>query len=476
VKRVAIIGAGISGMSSAWYLQREIPDAQIDVLEASEQVGGVIQTLYDSPYLAEMGADNIATLIPDGLELIQELGIRSDFISPNPEHRFAQVVRAGKIWPIPNGFSLMQPTQMDAILWSPILSVRGKLRMLGEYFIRSKANDQDESVESFAVRRLGRECFDRLVEPIIGGIFTARAETLSMKATMEQFLRMEKEHGGLIRGALAKKKSEAKPDQSARKATGARYDQFLAPRQGMSWWMNALRSQLRTPVHLGVRVNEIQSTSGGKWRLIGEGLPDPAASYDAVCLSTPSWVSADLLMHTAPAVAALLDRIPYASSAVAILAIPKSEIRPEAMCFGVVVPKTESRDSLAISLTSEKYPGRAPEDTVLARIFMGGAIRPEILDQTDEQLLSIARREVKALLGVSSLPRWQKLVRWNQAMPQYLVGHCELVQSIRDTLQQYPGLHLIGNAYEGVGIPQCIRLAKKTSKLIAQQLTTAEAL
>jgi oxygen-dependent protoporphyrinogen oxidase len=166
----------------------------------------------------------------------------------------------------------------------------------------------------------------------------------------------------------------------------------------------------------------------------------------------------------------LLDRIPYASSAVAILAIPKSEIRPEAMCFGVVVPKTESRDSLAISLTSEKYPGRSPDDTVLARGFMGGAVRPEILDQSDEQLLTIARREVQALLGVTSLPRWQKLVRWNQAMPQYLVGHCELVAGIREGLQKMPGLFLTGNAYEGVGIPQCIRLAKQTARSIAKMV------
>ncbi|XZE44982.1 protoporphyrinogen oxidase [Pirellulaceae bacterium SH467] len=468
MKRIAVIGAGISGLSCAWYLQREAPEAQIDVLEASNHVGGVIQTHYESPYLAELGADNIATLIPDALELVEELGLRAEFITPNPKHRFAQVVRAGRILPIPNGFSLMQPTQMDAILWSPILSWAGKLRVLSEYFIRPKAGDQDESVESFAVRRLGRECFDRLVEPIIGGIFTARAETLSMKATMDQFLRMEKEHGGLIRGALAKKRSQANTDQSARKARGARYDQFLAPRQGMGWWMNTIREHLKASVHLGVRISEIDVRPDGRWAVLGENVPNPNDGYDAVCLSTPSWVSADLLIHTAPDVAALLDRIPYASSAVAILAIPKSEIRADAMCFGVVVPKTEARDALAISLSSEKYPGRSTEDTVLARVFMGGAVRPELLDQTDEQLLQIARRETNALLGVTSLPRWQKLVRWNQAMPQYLVGHCELIQTIRDGLQQHPGVFLAGNAYEGVGIPQCIRLAKKTAQSIAQ--------
>ncbi len=151
---------------------------------------------------------------------------------PNPEHRFAQVVHAGKVYPIPNGFSLMQPTQMAAILASPLLSWSGRLRILGEYFVRPRVSSEDESVESFAVRRLGRECFDRLVEPIVGGIFTARAETLSMHATMAQFVAMEKEHGSLIRAALAKRKSENQADKTARKATGARYDQFIAPKQG----------------------------------------------------------------------------------------------------------------------------------------------------------------------------------------------------------------------------------------------------
>ena len=186
-----------------------------------------------------------------------------------------------------------------------------------------------------------------------------------------------------------------------------------------------------------------------------------------MCLALPSPRSALLLKPSYPCLASLLDRIPYASSAVAVLAIKRSEVHPNAFCFGVVVPKLEHRDCLAISLTSEKYEDRCPNDFVLARVFMGGAIRPELMDKSDDELLRLARKEVSELLGASSLPRLQSLVRWNEAMPLYLVGHLQLVASIREKLEGEKTLRLVGNAFDGVGIPQCIRLARKTAEHFA---------
>jgi oxygen-dependent protoporphyrinogen oxidase len=211
--KIAVVGAGISGLTVAWYLQRLLPNAQIDVFESAHQIGGVIQTTIADPFLAELGADNFATLVPDALRMVEEMGIRDEFIGPNADHRIAQVVRNGKVLPIPNGFSLMQPTRLSAVLTTPILSPFGRMRLISEFCVTQRKSDDDESVESFAVRRLGRECFERLVEPIVGGIFTARAETLSMQAAMPQFVAMEKEFGGLIRGALAKRKSQSRAHQ-----------------------------------------------------------------------------------------------------------------------------------------------------------------------------------------------------------------------------------------------------------------------
>jgi len=474
--KIAVVGAGISGLTVAWYLERLLPTAQIDVFESAANIGGVIQTMLSDPFLAELGADNFATLVPDALRMVEEMGIRDEFIGPNTDHRIAQVVRNGKVLPIPNGFSLMQPTRLSAVITTPILSLAGRMRLLSEFCVKQRKSDEDESVESYAVRRLGRECFERLVEPIVGGIFTARAETLSMQAAMPQFVAMEKEFGGLIRGAIAKRKSQSRSERSARQATGARYDQFLAPKQGMSWWLNRIASSLRNPIQLSRRVTALQKDPQGQWSLqikssANEGnasnMSETRSGYQAVCLALPSPRSAALLKPSHPSISERLERIPYASSAVALLAIQRDEIRPEAFCFGVVVPKLEHRDCLAISLSSEKYPGRCPDGLVLVRVFMGGAIRPELMDKTDDELLAIARKEVKELLGASSLPRWQSIVRWNEAMPQYVVGHTKLVASIRQTMDADSSLRLVGNAFDGVGIPQCIRLARQTAEHFA---------
>ena len=468
--KIAVVGAGISGLATAWYLERLLPSAQVDVFESAHQIGGVIQTTYSDPFLTELGADNFATLVPDALRMVEEMGIRDQFIGPKADHRIAQVVRNGKVVPIPNGFSLMQPTRLSSVLSTPVLSPAGRMRLLSEYFVKQRISDQDESVEAFAVRRLGRECFDRLVEPIVSGIFTARAETLSMQAAMPQFVAMEREFGGLIRAAIAKRKSQSRSERSAREASGARYDQFLAPKQGMSWWLNHIAKSLRNPIQLGQRVVQLTKTAEHSWSLRTKPSAERTQAelvhegYHAVCLALPSLRSAELLKTTHPNVAERLERIPYASSAVAVLAIQRSEIHPKAFCFGVVVPKQEHRDCLAISLASEKYEGRCPADLVLVRVFMGGAIRPELMDKSDDELLGIAKKEIKELLGASSLPHWQTVVRWNEAMPQYLVGHPQLVASIRQSLAEEPSIRLIGNAFDGVGIPQCVRLARQTAE------------
>lgn len=467
--RIAVVGAGISGLATAWFLQSRSPNNAIHLFDASHRIGGVIDTLHPrndllpNDLLVECGADNFATLLPDALELVREMNLESEFITPEKDFRIAQVVRKGKLLPIPNGFSLMQPTRMGAILATPILSPAGKLRVLKEYFIPPKTSNDDESVQSFAIRRLGRECFERLVEPIVGGIFTAKADQLSMQAAMPQFLRMEKEHGGLIRAALAKKHSPNAETKSAREASGARYDQFLAPKRGMQWWLQQLAkpfidsSSPNLQLHLNTPITSLHYTQHNTWLLNQQ-------PYDKVCLALPSYAAAILIRSLATPLAsnlaAELDSIQYASSAIAVLAVRKDEIAPHAMCFGSIAPAIEKRNSLAISLSSEKYAGRCPKDTVLMRVFMGGSLRPDLLERSDNQLIEIAKQEVRELFGPSTAPSFQHVVRWNRAMPQYAVGHVQKIQRIRSLTSQLQGLALTGNAYDGVGIPQCIRSAK----------------
>jgi oxygen-dependent protoporphyrinogen oxidase len=473
--RIAIVGAGVSGLASAWYLRRALPNAIIELFESSDRVGGVVHTC-ESPHLIECGADNFATLIPDAWQLVRDMGLESHFITPNRDFRIAQVVRSGKLYPIPNGFSLMQPTRMGPILTTPILSLRGRLRVLREAWIPARKETTDESVESFAVRRLGRECFERLVEPIVGGIFTARAETLSMQAAMPQYVKMERDYGSLIRAAFAKRLQQ--PDQkSAREASGARYDQFVAPKLGMSWWLNQLAAPIGDRLRLQHSVSGVARTNNGQWQLQVQtpaGQQELPSAYDALLLALPTYRAAELLRKLQPDLANNLDAIPYASSAIAVLGVRRDEIRPNAFCFGSIAPTIEHRSCLAISLSSEKYEGRCPRDTVLMRIFMGGAVRPEILEKDDDSLLELARREVQSLFGPTSKPSVEKMVRWNRAMPQYLVGHTDRVATIREQVAAYPGLELIGNGYDGVGIPQCVRGAKRAVERIVERFQVAQ--
>jgi len=487
--RIAVIGGGISGLATAWYLERGLAEiglhnASVHVLDSGKHVGGVIQTLshehsnpiapeFSEPYLIECGADNFATLLPDAMQLVREMGLESEFITPKKDFRIAQVVHNGKLYPIPNGFSLMQPTRMGAILATPILSFPARLRVLAEAFVKPKIDHEDESVASFAIRRLGKECFERLVEPIVGGIFTAKAETLSMQAAMPQFVRMEREYGSLIRAAFAKRRNMSVEGRSAREASGARYDQFVAPKRGMSWWLEELARPLGNRLQLQTTATSLRELESGQWKLTcheSDQGHEHVEIFDAVCLALPSYRSAELLSDPFPDISTYLNRIPYASSAIAVLALSRAEIRPKSFCFGSISPSIERRDCLAISLSSEKYSGRCPEDTVLARVFMGGSLRPELLAHDDDTLLTIAKREVAELFGPHSKPKWERVIRWDQAMPQYQVGHLNLVREIRTQVSKLGTIELTSNALDGVGIPQCVRGAKQAAQRLLEKL------
>ncbi len=465
MRKIAVIGGGISGLSAAWYLQRH-EQLEVHLFEKAARLGGVIETIYDGPYLIEKGADNFATLIPDALDLSRELGLDDQLLHPNEDHRLARVVCRGKLYPIPTGFSLMQPTRLDAILATGVLSWAGKLRLLSEYFVPRRTSSADESLQDFAIRRLGLEAFERLVEPIVGGIFTARADQLSMQAAMPQFVAMEKQYGGLIRAFLKTQKKTSPKSSNAemgsaasRRASGARYDQFRAPRAGMQWWIDGITKALdRVTFHRDCQIVRMEPRAND-WLLTDAQGREHLA--EGVLLTTPAPIAAKLIDTFDREAAQDLQRIEYASSAVVVLVVRKDQLRPEDLCFGVVVPQVEKRRCVAISFTSEKYPGRAPEGEVFLRVFIGGAAQPELYARSDDELIEIAKEETRDLLGLKEPPIASRVVRWPNAMPQYAVGHVELVDRVRRSLMAFPSLQLAGNAYEGVGIPQCIRSAKK---------------
>ncbi len=466
MKRVAIIGAGISGLTAALQLSRSQLDVQAVLFEGSDRAGGVLETIYDGRYLIERSADNFATLVPDAMALCQELGLDAELISPANNNRQAFVLNRGRILPIPAGFSLMQPTRIASVLATRTLSWSAKLRLLGEFWVPRRVGDpdSDESLESFATRRLGREAYESLVEPIVSGIFTANPATLSMQATMPQFMEMERSSGGLIRGHLAARKQDSAA--AARRASGARYDQFVAPKKGMSDWVKSLTLQLPPNcLQLKQPVYAVQQALDGQgWMLEME---NGQQAFDALICATPAAVSAKLLQPVLPEVASWVGSIPYASSAVVAMVVPSSELTGRTDGFGLIIPRKERLQTLAISYSSNKYPGRVPEGELLLRIFLGGALNPDAVNREDNELLELVSKELRQVLGWSgSVPKWQAIIRWRDAMPQYLVGHVQRMRELNNYLTNYPTLKLCGAGYAGVGIPQCVRGGKQAANAI----------
>lgn len=464
-RRVAVIGGGISGLAAAHRLVEQMPDVQLTLLEASDQLGGVLQTVRRDGYLIEQAADNFITNLPWGVELCRRVGLGDQLLETNDALRRAFVVRRGQLHEVPRGFVLMAPKQLGSIVTTPILSPLGKLRLAYEYFVPREAHD-DESVAAFVRRRLGKETFERLVEPLVGGIYTADSERLSLAAALPQFREMEQKHGGLIRATRAEAKQQ---HAAARQESGARYSMFMAPRDGMQSLVQAVAQRLPAgSIRLATPVTTLRRTAQGSWQIVlqnGETL-----DCDAVILAMPAPRAGELLREADTELAASLASIEYASSAVVTLAYRRDQIAKPLEGFGFVVPAIEKRRILAGSFASLKFPGRAPEDQVLVRVFIGGALQPELVTRSDDELEQIAHKELAELIGAEGTPAVSLVTRWIEKMPQYHIGHLQRIEQIESRTAQLAGLALAGNAYRGVGIPQCIRSGEAAAQAIFAQL------
>ena len=462
-KRIVVVGGGISGLAAAHRVTELEPTADVQLLEASDRLGGAIQTVRRDGFLIERSADSFITNVPWAVDLCKRLGIESQLISASAQFRRAFVVHKGQLEPVPDGFTLMSPARLMPVLRSPLLSVRGKLRLLAEVFMPEK-DVSDESLESFAVRRLGREVFDRLVQPLVGGIYTADPQKLSLAATMPRFLEMERTWGSLTRAAFAQRRDRSNRGEHE---SGARYSLFMTLRDGLSALVAALAERLPPA---GIKLNTCVDRLGrsdGRWavRCTREGQASEIEA-DAVIMALPAPQAAALLRGIAVELAEELDGIPYGSSVVITTAYRRDQIAHALDGFGFVVPAVEQRRILATSFSSVKFPGRAPEGTVLLRTFVGGASQPKLAELDDEQLLSIVADELGALIQLSGEPLLTDVARWTAAMPQYHVGHCDRVERLERLAGELAGFALAGNAYHGVGIPHCIHSGEAAAERV----------
>ena len=479
-QRIAIIGGGLAGLVAAHRLSELARERGTNVLvtlfESGPRLGGVIGTERIGGYLVDTGADSFLTNKPAAVNLCRRLGIEDRLIATSEKHRGALVLFDGRPQPVPEGFQLMSPTAIWPMLVSPILSPWGKLRMALEYFVprRKAASSEecpDESLASFVRRRLGNEALERLVQPLVGGIYTSDPEKLSLAATMPRFLEMERDHGSLLAATLLPQKrandhlSGSPPHQNDSatdtKSSGARYGLFAGLTGGMEDLLSALRSKVEAgcEVRLNSPVARIMHETGAcgpreKYRI--ELVDGMSCLFDSVVITASAHRAAGLLGELDSELQVGLNEIEYASSAIIVTGHPLKDIAHPLNAFGLVVPQREHRKILAVSFSSRKFPDRAPPGSVLLRTFVGGALQPELFCLSDDELAALVQSELSEILGVHGQPDFVRVCRYPRAMPQYHVGHLNRVARIEALTARHPGLALAGNAYRGVGIPDVI--------------------
>ncbi len=450
-----VIGGGISGLATAFRLRAaalargETP--AITVLEAGARWGGVIQSSVHDGCVLEHGPDSLIRTKPAGLRLIADLGLDGEVQGTSPEARRSLIARGDRLLPVPEGLYLLAPGRMLPFLASPLLSWPGKLRMALDLLLPRRAPDApEESLAAFVRRRLGREALARIAQPLVGGIYTADPELLSLRATMPQFLAMEQEHRSLILAMRARSRAAAGAELAA--ASGPRYGLFVTLRGGLQRLTDALAAQLGgLDLRLGARATALERRAhGGFTATLADGT---ALAADRVVIAGPAHRAAPLLAPFATELAAELAAIPYAGVATVNLAFAPEQIARLPRAAGFVVPAVEGRTIIACTFADQKYAGRVPAGTVLLRAFAGGALRPEVLALDDATLVARLLADLRDLLGVRGEPRFATVHRWPRAMAQYVLGHEARVRAIRAAEAAIPGLALVGNGYEGVGIP-----------------------
>lgn len=463
--QVAVVGGGIAGLTAAYELRER--GVEVTLLEAGPRFGGKIAThRTDDGLVIEAGADSFLSAKPAGLALCERLGISSRVINTRPDDRRTFVWSRGRLRPLPEGLVLGSPARAGALLRSGLLSPAGAARMVLDLAVPARRDGAEESIGAFFTRRLGREAYDRVVEPLLAGIHAGDATTLSLPALFPRFADMERDHGGLVRAALA-----ARGDGGGAGPPAAGHSPFVSLVGGMGELIDALVAILSsTGAHLrtGTRVAALEP-EGNRWRL---GLEDGGTlESDAVILATPAFVTAGLVRALSPPAAALLEAIPHASTATVSLAYREGGTGRAPQGYGFVVPRVEGRQLIAATWSSNKWPSRVlPGHHVIVRGYVGGVGREWVLNGTDDDLVHVVRAELRVLAGLDGTPVHTEVHRYPQGMPQYTVGHLDRVARLRAELAAWPGLAVTGAAYGGVGIPDCITDATATAAAVATAL------
>lgn len=457
MSHVVIIGGGISGLAAAHRLGAQ--NVHVTLLEASPRLGGAIHTEHRDGFLLERGPDSFISEKPQALSLAKQLGLESRLVQTNEQFRRSFIVRNGRLRAVPEGFQLLAPSRLWPFITSDIFSVAGKARMAADLLLPRKHTNgaNDESLASFVRRRLGTEALERMAQPMVGGIYTADPETLSLRATLPRFLDMEHQYRSLILAMLRQGRAQKIG------TSGARYSLFLSFDRGMQVLVDTLAQQLKADVRLNTRAVSLKRNDSG-WTIVTSDGGELKA--DAICVAVPAYIAAGLLNEAHERLAEKLRQIKYASTATINFAYRRAAITHPLNGFGFVVPFVEKRSLIACTFSSVKFLGRAPEGHVLLRAFAGGALQPDIFALNESEMVARVEADLSELLGINEAPLFVEAAKWERSMPQYEVGHLDRVSEIENLGAELPGLRLAGNAYRGAGIPDCIRSGEAAAELL----------
>ncbi len=463
MKRIAIIGAGITGLAAAYTLEKQRQGEEIEyaLLESAGRVGGVLVSERVDGCLVEAGPDSFLTEKPWAAALCRELGIGDQIIGSNDAQRKTFILVKGRLVEMPDGLMFMVPTKVVPTVLSPLFSWSTKIRMGLELLHppRRMAAAEDESVAAMVQRHFGPELVDRLADPLLSGIYGADCANLSARAVLPRFVEMEAKYGSLCRAMLASRKKMA-----AMRAGKSAPPLFSSLKNGMQQMVDAVASQLeKSSIRTGITISEVRPDGEGGWQVTGPGINE---RFDAVILSTPAHVQGKLLEGAHPKLAAELRGISYSSSVTLTLIYNKRDLEGRDTGFGFLVPRSEGRRMLACTFVHNKFPHRAPADRVIVRTFLGGLRDEAALALSDDEVLAIVKRELREIVGITAEPRDYRLYRWHRAMAQPFPGHLERVARIESYLKELPGLALSGNAFRGIGVPDCVRTGTEAANAV----------
>jgi oxygen-dependent protoporphyrinogen oxidase len=441
---ILIVGGGITGLSAAWEIQRARPDLSYCLVEASGFWGGkVVSQVIEAQgkqFLVDGGPDTLVTRKPETWALTEEVGIADQVTVPASETKNIFVLDGGKVYPIPLSPVLFFTT--------PLLTWKGRLRMMTEPFQPARRDEEDESLADYVTRRLGKEAFEKFIGPVLGGIYNTDPNHQSIMVASPVMREMEKESGSLIRATLGR---------MTRKKNGPKKPRFINFKQGIQQLPNTIAARLKGDLRLNARVIHIGRTASGYVATLASGEQIEAS---ALILATLANVSANLLQEDMPETSARLVQIAHENSGTISLVYRETDLPEKPLVNGLMIPRREQRAIDAMTVTSRKMPERSHPGFALVRVFFGGAT-PELINYPDQKLLQTVTAELGDLLGIQAQPLAHTVFRWEAGFPQARVNHLKLVDEIEETLPK--GIYLAGSSYRGIAVPDCIRQGRKAA-------------